>query len=1344
MDTLSLFTSANIAIGLAAAVVAIVLYIGFLALRNPVLVKLGLRNIPRRPTQSVLIIVGLTLSTVIIVSALSLGDTLNYSIRLQAVSAYGPVDEIIAPPLLSQFATLASSDPDAATDTAEQETAATETQDQLSRLTEGGLTSVLAVLEGGLPGISQARYEQLRTEAAQEPLIDGVAGSIIFPTIIRNVTTGQGEPLGFIFAVDDDYDTQFGLTNIQGQPVEMEQLKPGVGNIFGQAAGLFDMVGAWGQGIGLGDIQISDVALATAAVGAVLTGATGDTAIDLATLSLPVTTLKELGLDTTELENAGIYSLTLESLGITTATLQSFGVTTTTVDLSTLDLASLGIDAGQVPSITNQLLSSFNLNTMGREVDRVLAQVGLQLRQGDVYLNRLGADKLGAQVGDELEIFIGPIPVPFRVKAIVDQSGPLGALTPVVMLRLDEAQQLLFMRGKVNNVLISNLGDDMTGVEHTEAVSTLLRALALDEDALVRIATVLRTPAVRQIIDAKAPRVMDEMAAELDDAGPLAGIIESFAQIQDYLDAVRSLPAALDEPGTAALRATLANGTVREWLLGLDLPAAATSELQVAFAELNQFDLLDPLNKATILTVSDVAGAAFTSIFSVFGAFTILAGVLLIFLIFVMLAAERRSELGMARAIGMQRGHLVQMFVTEGLVYDLISAVFGVALGLAIAYGMIGFIGALFDGITGQFSQYGGVFRLEFRTAPASIVIAYCLGVLFTFLVVTVAATRVSRLNIVTAIRDLPDSEIRSRRSWLSRLSRLVFGPLLAGAGALLILYGSDGRLSVLLTGTSLVVVGLSFLAGWLLIRTALRTEQVQRLVYTVIGLGLLLIWGVPWPTVVGEGSLMEVFSEGPWVLLSFVLTGPLLILGAILVIMFNADAWTWGINQLLGGFGALTPVLKTAIAYPLSTRFRTGMSMLLFAMVIATVTIMAVVIEATQTIVAPDQERTAGFDIEIDSSLLSFFDPITDLSARIATNPEAPAADIAGVATVAAQGNEVRVQGEAAWRRATVVGVSTGYWEQAATVYTFGQRAPGFESDEAVWEALRTQENVAVVTQQVVSRPFGPGQRGGPPAGDPEDPDDEDFVRRLQLAEFVGDTGTLPELYLEFPAPVEGGAIPAPVQIIGVLDANTTLAGEGIQMSDRTYAALTGVPFAGERFYVKARPGTDVRVVAQRMESAFLGNAVDATVMADSFAQSQALTRGILQLLQGFMALGLLVGIAALGVVSSRTVVERRQQVGMLRAIGFQPNMVALSFLLEASFIALSGLTIGAVAGAIVGQNMVGLFFEALAGGRTFVTPWAQIGLLVTLAYGFALLTTFIPAYQASRIYPAEALRYE
>ena len=54
-------------------------------------------------------------------------------------------------------------------------------------------------------------------------------------------------------------------------------------------------------------------------------------------------------------------------------------------------------------------------------------------------------------------------------------------------------------------------------------------------------------------------------------------------------------------------------------------------------------------------------------------------------------------------------------------------------------------------------------------------------------------------------------------------------------------------------------------------------------------------------------------------------------------------------------------------------------------------------------------------------------------------------------------------------------------------------------------------------------------------------------------------------------------------------------------------------------------------------------------------------------------MGLGLIVGVAALGVITARSVVERRQQIGVLRAIGFRRRMVQVSFLLESSFIALT-----------------------------------------------------------------------
>ena len=42
------------------------------------------------------------------------------------------------------------------------------------------------------------------------------------------------------------------------------------------------------------------------------------------------------------------------------------------------------------------------------------------------------------------------------------------------------------------------------------------------------------------------------------------------------------------------------------------------------------------------------------------------------------------------------------------------------------------------------------------------------------------------------------------------------------------------------------------------------------------------------------------------------------------------------------------------------------------------------------------------------------------------------------------------------------------------------------------------------------------------------------------------------------------------------------------------------------------------------------------------------------------------------------------------------------------------------------------------------FSIPWIQIGVILAATYAASLLATFLPARQASRVYPAEALRYE
>ena len=134
--------------------------------------------------------------------------------------------------------------------------------------------------------------------------------------------------------------------------------------------------------------------------------------------------------------------------------------------------------------------------------------------------------------------------------------------------------------------------------------------------------------------------------------------------------------------------------------------------------------------------MADEQGASFLSLFTTFGTFSIAAGIMLIFLIFVMLAAERRTEMGIARAVGTRRGHLVEGFVFEGVAYDVVAAAVGAALGLAVAY-------AIVSAIATALSATSDI-ELSFSVEPRSVIVAYALGVVLTLAVVAVSAWRVS------------------------------------------------------------------------------------------------------------------------------------------------------------------------------------------------------------------------------------------------------------------------------------------------------------------------------------------------------------------------------------------------------------------------------------------------------------------------------------------------------------------------------------------------------------------------------------------------------------------------
>ncbi len=135
-------------------------------------------------------------------------------------------------------------------------------------------------------------------------------------------------------------------------------------------------------------------------------------------------------------------------------------------------------------------------------------------------------------------------------------------------------------------------------------------------------------------------------------------------------------------------------------------------------------------------------------LFLVLGTFSIIAGLMLIINIFVMLAEERKSEMGMARAVGMSQRDLMYMFLFEGTIYSVLSAFIGTFAGMAVAYIIIAAFGSIF----------GGFNSLQFFTfTTESLIFSFIGGMLITLLTIFLASRKVCKLNIIRAIRNIPE-----------------------------------------------------------------------------------------------------------------------------------------------------------------------------------------------------------------------------------------------------------------------------------------------------------------------------------------------------------------------------------------------------------------------------------------------------------------------------------------------------------------------------------------------------------------------------------------------------------
>ena len=837
------------------------------------------------------------------------------------------------------------------------------------------------------------------------------------------------------------------------------------------------------------------------------------------------------------------------------------------------------------------------------------------------------------------------------------------------------------------------------------------------------------------------------------------------------------------------------------------------------------------LTKEELVSLAELFGSIFVTFFLVFGLFSIAAGVMLIFLIFVMLAAERRSEMGMARAIGMSRLHLTEMFIAEGMAYNVGSAAIGGLLGLGVAALLVVLMNRIF-------SDEG--FSLVFHFNWQGFLIAYSLGVVLTFITVAFSAYRSVNLNIVRAIRDLPEPQpLRAADRSLGRLLRAMAGALwflawvgIAALGSVLAFaafilglatYGAGLLLAALVGGFFVFgarmagrpfsavrgwrrllyllwwpVFNVIAVATWFLLRTHGWAERHRnsggwavwmlliglvliyfggwdwgqafaytggftlavlalamlavyygvrpRAAFTAAGLGLVWYWLLPLPfsllTDVGDASEYDPIDVLARLLRlprphdiqgnieMFFVSGVSITASATLALIFNADVLLRGVSAFGGVLGGIAPALRTAIAYPLAAKFRTAMTLAMFTLVVFSLVVMAT-LNSNFVQLFLGEEATAGFDVVAEANPNN---RIPDLRVALSEAGYEGENGLTGVGTVALDIPDVRERGgDREYRRYMLRGVDPEFLSLARL--PFKARAASFDSDEAVIAAVLRDPTLVFADDFALGLPEG--QIGGP------DPDEVFSVHD-------GDEIRDGEPFQPIPIQVRDRdtGLTTNLRIIAFLEPQVTtvlFVGGGIF----AHRDVLNESFEGgeqESFFITTADHSKdaAREVARDIESTLLERGVQAESVREVVDDVAAQSNAFQLLFEGFMGLGLIVGIAALGVIAFRTVVERRQQIGMLRAIGYSRRLVALSFFMESSFISLAGITMGLVLGTALSFNL--LTSEEFTDGAEidFAVPWLRIVVIAAIAYGASAVMTLIPARAASRVPVAEALRYE
>ncbi|ALC06673.1 ABC-type transport system, involved in lipoprotein release, permease component [Corynebacterium deserti GIMN1.010] len=211
-------------------------------------------------------------------------------------------------------------------------------------------------------------------------------------------------------------------------------------------------------------------------------------------------------------------------------------------------------------------------------------------------------------------------------------------------------------------------------------------------------------------------------------------------------------------------------------------------------------------------------------------------------------------------------------------------------------------------------------------------------------------------------------------------------------------------------------------------------------------------------------------------------------------------------------------------------------------------------------------------------------------------------------------------------------------------------------------------------------------------------------------------------------------------IELIGTFTGN-----DAIGQMVVSEASLADTPLADQSvpqlMLVKGEDGIDKEQLRTNLEEAVADYIVISVKSAQEFAgETAAMIDIMMNILYALLALSVIVAIIGIINTLALNVIERRQEIGMLRAVGMKRGQIRTMITLESVQIAIYG----AVIGIAIGLGLGWAFVTVMSGeglDASVSVPWGQVALMLVGSAVVGVIAALWPATKASRTPPLDAI---